>query len=613
MMGARCRWCSSERLLLTASRFRMMIGPEFMLIAAALALPLRGWLGTVAAALLFAPAAWWAESVLVPTWQKLAFAVVGLVLALASRRAGFATSEPLGRHARAGETGIAAGLVIAGLVAGLFTSPLNARVVSQLAWHHWGAYLSAVEPLLSGGVPYRDFPVQYGLGPTLLLAGLCRGECFAGLYRATLVANALYLGGFGWAALRLTRGANRPGRWLAMAAMIVAVAVWTGFPIDWASPLMTPSVAGLRFLPLLAVIVVVIAVETGGLGDRLPPPSALVAGTAIWFIGLAWSPEAGAFTSVVWWPWVALYAADRATSGPARWLALFRWGAMGAAATLAGYAVLALLFRAIAGEWIALGDFLLYMRHLPGALPINPHGLVWFVLAVLLLAFATLAQEVAGPPARVLYAVLVGTLAALSYYMGRAHDNNILNLLPFLILLLLATVSIRPSALIEAFTRTALVAIIAYTAVIHWHSLDRPGGPPSAGPLQLGIEPILSRFAPAPGDPAPLVAPGAIAALTDLRKAGQHGVLFIDENFVMVRDTPGTAWTGMNNLANFNPLPPELRRRYVEAGARHWHRPGWIVAQTPLFDDWVDLYRGAYVVTPVRRYPGFITYRAVPR
>ena len=85
------------------------------------------------------------------------------------------------------------GLFALGMGAALFSGALNPVGSAIYAWHHRGAYLSPVYALIGGGTPFRDFPVQYGMGPTLLLAAFCKGSCWSEIYWVTATFNALYL------------------------------------------------------------------------------------------------------------------------------------------------------------------------------------------------------------------------------------------------------------------------------------------------------------------------------------------------------------------------------------------------------------------------------------
>ena len=597
--------------LLTLLRGILPAEGAVLLVLASLGHGPRALLGSAAAALLLAATTWWLLWVDIAPVQHWLTGGACLIMALLARHCRF---EPAARRpvrAWPGEAATVAALLAIGLGAGLLTGATNSPDSARMAWHHWGAYLSPVHALLAGGVPFRDFPVQYGMGPTLLLAAACRGDCWTGIYWVTLVANALHLATFGWMALLLTRAMDRASRALAIAALAVAMLVWTGYPPDWGSAVMTPSVGGLRFLPLALIAALVLGIEARADG-RLPRSRAL-AGHALWLLGLAWSPETGFFATLVWWPWLALRRADGLAARIGKWRALAGGGLLAGLAVIAGYGALALLFRARFGDWAAPGDFLLYMRYPPGRLPVMALGALWFALAVLVLAGFALARSAAPAQRRALYAVMLAALAAFSYFLSRSHDNNVLNLLPWLILTLLAAQQALPVPVAAGFLRAALAGIVALTASINFHPWTLREGAASLAGLQIGPAPLTARFAPMPGDPGLLVHPDAAALYGALRREGAAGVLLFDQQMVMLAADPARAWSVVNNPANFVPLPDQEIRRYVRAGARLHARGGWLIAANAEAPRWLARFAEAYAVRESRAHGRYTAYRMVPR
>lgn len=599
-------------IILTIVRQGLIIDGMILLILSAFGLGLRAVAGALAAVLLFAASTWWpVERDILPVQYVLAGGAC-LIVALFARQCRFEISgeAPAGRIT-GGEAIALGALATAGLAAGLLTGAANAVLPGEFLWHHWSAYVSPVNALLAGGVPFRDFPVQYGMGPTLLTAAACGEECWSGLYAVTISANALFLTVCGWSVLLLTRGMDRPARALALIAMGTSVLAWLGYPADWGGAIITPSAGGLRFLPLAMLTALILTAErtaTARLSRRL-----LLAGHALWLLGLVWSPEAAFFTTLLWWPWLALRRADAAESRTAAWAALLRGGLMGAGAVIAGFAALALLFRAVFGDWVALDDFLLYLLFPPGRLPINAYGPVWYIAAVLLLGLTGLWQAPAGPARRKLYVCLLAALATTSYFVSRSFDNNLFNLLPALIVLLLAIQSARQTAFSAGFLRATLAAIIALPVAFHFHSLAALPGASHVAGLQLGPAPVIARLSPAPDQHGRLVAKDAAIALADLRSSGAGAVLLIDEKMVMPTANPAESWTGVNNAANFVPLPPEVIRRYVVAGARQFGRAGWMVVANKDAARWLGLFAAAYDPAEQRRYGAYTAYRMEPR
>jgi len=569
--------------------------------------------GAAAAALLFAPVTWWLRESGISQAQFLLFIGLCLGLAVLSRRAQFAVQDA-GRPTLTMRTELilVGAMLVLGLGAGLLTGAANEHESVLRAWHHWGAYISPVSALLAGGVPFRDFPVQYGMGPTLLIAATCPMGCWTGLYGLTVAANALELAAFGWSLLLLTRRLDTPSRMLALAAQACAMLVWTGYPLDWGGAIMTPSVAGMRFLPLVLLLTLIITAEHGPRSPALPRRLA-VSGHLLWFLGLAWSPENAFFASLLWWPYLALRRADMGARGRDAWLNLIRGGLTGLAAVVAGYAGLALLFRLIFGDWVRLSDFLLYLRNPPGAMPVNALGPIWFVAAILLLAARALSSAQPASGRRVLYACLLATLAALSYYLSRSHDNNLLNLLPFLLLVLIAAQALFPSQFVTGFVRAALVAVVAFSATISFHPWTIFPGSSGVAGLQVGPAALTMRFTPSLKLPQPLLAPDAAGAFDDLHARGIDAILLFDDRMLLPLGEPAASWTAVNNLANFIPLPDADIARYIRRSAAVYHRPGWIVLKRKDYGHWLALFQTAYGVTEERRYGSYSDYYLVPR
>lgn len=572
--------------------------------------PLAG----AAAALLFLPATWWMAKFDYSLVHRLGIAAFCLVVALLARQATFSAPRQ-GKCAlcRRGELALVGTLLALGLGAGLLTGAANDNRTLWELWHHWGAYMSPVSAMLAGGVPYRDFPVQYGMGPTMLIAASCPLGCWTGIYVLTIVANALQMAVLGWSLLLLTRRRDTASRLLALGALFCCSYIWTGLPSDWGGAIISPSVAGMRFVPLALLLGLILTAEHDPQASATLPRWITITGHGLWLLGLAWSPESAFFASLVWWPWLALRRADAGQAGRPAWMCLARGGVIGLAAVLAGYAGLALLFRLVFGEWAGLSDYLLYMQHPPGLLPVNAKGLIWFVAALLMLAARALLGQEHGAQWRALYACVVAALAALSYYLSRSHDNNLLNLLPFLLLVLVATRELLPTQFVTGFVRAALVAMIAFTATIHYHPWTVQPGANSIAGLQLGSQALTARFSPSLSRPNGITSAEVAAAFDDLHARGARSIVLFDERIVMPLGEPQSDWTGVNSLANFIPLPGADIERYIQRGAVTYHRPGWIVINRKNYSQWLGLFQTAYGVTEERRYGGYSAYHLVPR
>jgi hypothetical protein len=66
----------------------------------------------------------------------------------------------------------------------------------------------------------------------------------------------------------------------------------------------------------------------------------------------------------------------------------------------------------------------------------------------------------------------MGLLGAGSYYLGRSHDNNVLNLLPFVVLALTAALAIGVKDVASGFAQVALAGLVAFLATFGFESWD---------------------------------------------------------------------------------------------------------------------------------------------
>lgn len=496
-----------------------------------------------------------------------------------------------------------------GLGAGVLTAPFGSRNPIYFAWHHWGAYLAPAEAWLAGGLPYRDFPLQYGLGPTALLAATCGSDCWRSMFGVVIGANALYFAALAGCVLILAGGLSRGVRWLSLIALFCAAFIWTAFPSNLAGPAMTPSVAGLRFLPLALLLLHIIHAEKREKRRDL-------IGHALWLGGLLWSPEAGFFATLLWWPYLTLRTAAGAATLREALVKLVRGGLLSVGALLLGLLGLALVVRHLSRGAADLGNFLAYIAHPPGPLPVNPVGTIWLAVAALAIALQTLGKAPTSASSRSLYACVLALLAGGTYFLSRSHDNNILNLFPLLVVLLVAILAqggtSRFAVFARGFIQTTLAAIVGLVVLPNaypWADAAKAGDLFAIGPDRL-----ISHFSPTSADPVPVLSSEAVEAIESLQGEDAGAIVVLDDYKIMPRARPGAAWTSVNNVANFEPLPPALIAHYIHRGAVAYCRPGWLVVDESHYASWVKLFEADYRIDDRRTFfSDYVAYRLVPK
>jgi hypothetical protein len=557
--------------------------------------------GAISAAGLFCTVSWWAPFLPPLSNTRAAiFVALALVLPLLPRWLSSAPQPP---------KLVPATLICLpiGIAAGLFTAPLNAANSAEMAWHHWSAYLAPVEALLAGGIPFRDYPVQYGMGPTLLLASACGQNCWQGLYHVTIIANAIYFASLAGCALLLTEQMVRGMRILSVAAMFCATLLWTGYPIDVVGPMMTPSVGGLRFLTISLLLLHIAYAERSQKRRD-------VIGHLIWFIDVLWSPETAYFGTLIWWPYLALRGGG-ALERPI--LTLSKGALVGMAALTAAVSAALLMFRVNYGIWLPVESLLAYVSNPPGALPANPHGPIWIALVAIVIAAIIMAQHQQSAQTRMLYATVLGLLGAGTYYLSRSHDNNVLNLLPFIVLTLLAGYAVIQASdqqltkFVDGFVTIMLSAVVAGTAAFGTASWDSAMKNGTAA--QIGSGQVIARFVPDTSDRQPILDRDAATALAYLRTRTKGLVVFVNRQGVMPAHAPGASWTSVNSVINFSPLPRPMIEHYIRQSAAVYKKPGWILVENDGFSDWPVMFQTAYRIAEEKRFGGYTAYYMEPR
>ena len=582
-----------------------------ILVLACLLVPRKGsslsaTLGNGIGAGLFSTVTWWQLS---PTLGPLNAVIFAAILIAALNIASDSTADR--RLSPKAALSMLTGLGLAAmLLTGAFTSPQAYWAL----WHHWSAYIAPVQAVSAGGVPFLDFPVQYGMGPTLLIALFGAGDAWRGMYLAAGLANLAYLLLMGGCIIHLSRDISLGRAWLSLGAMAAAVLLWSGYPPDLIGPIATPSVGGLLFGLLAALVLHVIRIEAGR-------AQSFAFGHLLWTVSIAWSPEAGFFSSIVWWPWLALRAigpADRLVS-IIQIICLTALRFLVATAVVIGFWIL--IFRIGFGELPSLDGYLIFVRNPPGLLIPNRLGPIWLVLCTIVLSSLSLAytDDRGRREGLVCQAALIG---AGSYYLGRSHDNNLLNLFPFVVLALMSIMRCQPMKLAQGFAVMTLSGMLAWTSIFgyaSWHQAWTSGQAARIGPSELldnmrlatpRSQTLLDRAM--TGIPVSATA-GAVAGLEMIRERREGSPVFLSAARVTIRDVPGPVWTGMDSLAAYATLPPEAVRNFIRQGARRWKRPGWILEDQSDKGPWRDYFLDAYDLSETLHFNGFTAYRLTPR
>ncbi|WP_041694594.1 hypothetical protein [Agrobacterium tumefaciens] len=586
-------------LLLSLAFLLPVLGSKFWVVA-----------GALIALLFIASTTWWDEDLKLGLNRAFLFLTIGLLAAALPR---------LFRE-KNGVPEIASFIVLLclAILANGAAAPLSTTLGFYIFWHHWGVYVAPSQSLWAGGVPFTDFPVQYGFGPMLLMAAGCSSDCWTGAYVVVALSNITFMLTMVWSAVLIIRPLPRGLALCGLAALVASMLVWTAFPPNILGVLATPSTGGLRFLPLSLMILFIIYAETGATRQNWP-------GHILWICGLAWSPEAAFFVTLVWWPYLALrdlHDKSKDRLGPIISTVL-RWAIKAVCALILAITGLTILFRLSFAEWPSLEGFLIYIKNPPGLLPVNTHGPVWILLITFLVATTGIARTNSSG-SRIAAVCLLGMMAVATYYLGRSHDNNVLNLFPFVTLVLIATLNIDLPLAWSGFVRLMLVGIIAWPATFglkEWSTASQAGKANN-----FGMAAIFANLDIASPDSWPMLdatmsgftlktPPASVSgkAFGELAETGDGVPLWINNAMLLPRNRDAPVWTGVNNTANYALLPHDVILTYIKRGAVRFNRPGWLLVDRSQPGPWLDLFQTSYSISEERVFEGYDAYRMVPK
>jgi hypothetical protein len=319
------------------------------------------------------------------------------------------------------------GLAIAGLGAYMPTR-LHPFHLAPL-WHHWSAYMGPAELMREGAVIFRDFPAQYGLGPTSLLALAWGTAPWDAAQRVFATLNGLYLACLLGIAWRLRSGV-RPRDALFLTSLLSAWALWGAYAPSATNPMTYPSSAGARYLPVTLLALWLVAAR------GLAPRRQVAGGHCLWAVGALWSPEALFHVTALWWPVRLLdVVAGREDSRDGVAPGLRGLGELAGVALGVGTCALA-VYAWAHGGWpdpLAYGAFVLFP---PAPLAPNATGAVWCLGLVLGLSWRAQGLPACSEGHRTTPVLQLLVVVAAVTWLGRSHDNNLIACLPFLVLLL---------------------------------------------------------------------------------------------------------------------------------------------------------------------------------
>ena len=469
------------------------------------------------------------------------------------------------------------------------TGLLSLDEILFTTWHHWGAYVGPAELMWAGARIFYDSPAQYGLGPTTLIASSCSFDCWKGMYYIVGIANVLYAAFIAFVALRLLGRDRTVGMTVvALAATFAACFLYSAYPPSPATPSISPSTGGLRFLPCAILLAYLVSGAEQAWSRRQR-----WVGHLIWACGLLWAPESAFHVTLVWWPYYLWRSTEDGRGGlrglgavvkHASWLGLIL------AATLALFVS---TYYALFQVLPTVDGVFAYVLYPPGPVPFEFGGAFLYFAGVVLLTAASIVALLRRNESPVFLRravlVLLALYAVASYYLGRSIDNNLLNIMPFAVLALLVAAAPPSRVRFNALGAAAVSCVIALTLSFGWSEW---WGTALAQGHAFEVDPstVVKAFDLANSETTaaldrresgrnPLVHSADIQrAAAQIWATYQEPVTLMAPPLVLMTSF-AAPWNAVHAPEDFISIPKGARRAFLTRSMRRFNQAGWTITQ----------------------------------
>jgi len=467
-------------------------------------------------------------------------------------------------------------------------------------WHHWGAYIDPSELAMAGARLLQDIPVQYGVGPTLLIRLVCGSDCWGAAYWVVGTATffyALLIGAIAW---RVASG-GRYRNTVILLICIVTCMFWNAYPPVVSSPNVTPSTNGLRFLPVVMLAAWVLFTANRSFAFRS------IGGHLLWIFGAVWSPESLFHVTAVWWP-VYLFDSTMLQSDQ-----MSKLPCTVRAACHFFLLVTGTILCVCIGYYLAYGVFpipryfIAYMLYPPGPIPVNVRGAIWyFVFSMVLSVCVSRADWTkTGNVTRFRCSLTLQLLAfsTFSYYLGRSHDNNLLNLLPFFMLVLLDALVHAKGIFARQAAAILLAFLLAWLPVFGWEPwqdayrsgrMKEFGFAATRATLAYNDKDTGAGLLNRNGSLSKMQVDQTIQLMNELASRDESFVV-LDQSFLLQPYYSPRPWGAIQSATNFEFFPSTVRRKFLLSTAGRLQRSGWlIIARNHDLNTWLEDFDSVY-------------------
>lgn len=479
-------------------------------------------------------------------------------------------------------------------------------------FHHWGAYLSAAKSLDAGLAIFKDFPTQYGLGPTLLIA--FASHLFGWVSGMFYVVGSLqFLYWISITAIAFKLIENSEGRkyflWF-LILLITTSSCFFWFPAVSLYTNQAPSLGGARYFPVTFFVAILLSLDLTS--QKLTTKKVWVMHTA-WALCALWSIESVFYVCLVWWPLYIYVKLSANISLRSKFHSVFHSVMelllVAAALVFAFIAIYLLIYKTLP----ELTVFTVFVQNIPGAMLINFEGPFIFIVSVLLMSLSTLIymfkKHGNSNEFHYLFVITLMAYAASSYYIGRSHDYNIRPLIPFYSLILLSMCPVLFPQFVRFFSISLLSLLVCWVGINQYNLgfsrfdlFDFNGKDLNAKFQKYRENPQTSDLG---------------RAIDYISKNHNESVVALDPVSSITLSGNQDQWNAYNNMASYNYLPNRMQKKFIERSKRKLMKSGWVLVHKDMgiFGEpfVLDLFNNSYSLDESIMFGVYKAFRFVPK
>jgi hypothetical protein len=461
-------------------------------------------------------------------------------------------------------------------------------------WHHWGAFVDPVLAVRDGLRLLHDIPAQYGAGPTTILNLVCGSDCWFAAYWTFSTAAFCYAILIG-CILLMIGGGDRFHKLLILFIGFLTCIFWNAYPPALLSPNVAPSTSGIRFLPVLSLVTWMLFSSKRDLSFKNEVSHTL------WFIGAIWSPESLFYVTAVWWPVYIYESQFIREKSISRNIEIIRACSHLFILLCIALIVVLLIYYLNYKVLPVPKYFIAYMLYPPGQLPINWHGTIWyflfsFTLSVYVSWVEWRKDENVIRFKRSLTLQLL-SFSTLAYYLGRCHDNNVLNVLPFIFLMLIDAFRYKSSVFIRQSIAIALASIVAWLAVFGFGFWDKAYKEDKLISYNFSLFRSKLDYHNADTQLDLINKYGysvkaqleQTVILMDLISKRDEKFIILDQFYLIQPNYPSGTWSAIQSATNLHFFPSQMRREFLNNVAIQSRGSGWIIiSRNQDLNGWIE-------------------------